>query len=610
MKKAGKILSLILVVILVCGVLTGCAMFGKNASKYRALTAMEIGDEKITVGKVLDTFNNLYSNNQAYINAGYITLDSILESTVTSLLNQYMKVDSYVKKHTPENHAYAETYHNAGYLTTSEIEYCLRYIKYVSFKTFDSSVLAQLSVKREIKAAESEDTSRDFSELDKIENGQSYSEYLYAQNFVNEDMDEYFDKYYNGIELGNDTSVEAYVYTTEEAAKTIVDELNERLEEGDPISVQDYMDAQRKVVDQYKRSVKNTYELDFDTFVKNQVEDMVSSVIVAKYNYEVYSKIDAADNLNGETGILTTLQDNYPKKKTATANEYALKNNFVSFIENLSSSSYIYDVPQEYADSYVFVKNILIPFNDNQKAILTSISNSMGGQTTSDEYKALRNYYATKISGDDFTSAKDDDGKYTTRIENIFAIVGDELVIDQSGPLAKYFDDNGNVLIPDTYAGGTTKTDVIIDLMKKYNTDTAQHSAQYDYVVRVDNPPAGYKHNWVTEFVDATKYAVENNKEYALAVSEYGVHIIYISGKVQDRTFDFAANYLNASMPEYRLFKDYFGKQQTKRLNDDLEALKKDYVENNLIVRNKMFDRFLKDNNLSFDFDKMLKDED
>ena len=610
MKKAGKILSLILVVILVCGVLTGCAMFGKNASKYRALTAMEIGDEKITVGKVLDTFNNLYSNNQAYINAGYITLDSILESTVTSLLNQYMKVDSYVKKHTPENHAYAETYHNAGYLTTSEIEYCLRYIKYVSFKTFDSSVLAQLSVKREIKAAESEDTSRDFSELDKIENGQSYSEYLYAQNFVNEDMDEYFDKYYNGIELGNDTSVEAYVYTTEEAAKTIVDELNERLEEGDPISVQDYMDAQRKVVDQYKRSVKNTYELDFDTFVKNQVEDMVSSVIVAKYNYEVYSKIDAADNLNGETGILTTLQDNYLKKKTATANEYALKNNFVSFIENLSASPYIYDVPQEYADSYVFVKNILIPFNDNQKAILTSISNSMGGQTTSDEYKALRNYYATKISGDDFTSAKDDDGKYTTRIENIFAIVGDELVIDQSGPLAKYFDDNGNVLIPDTYAGGTTKTDVIIDLMKKYNTDTAQHSAQYDYVVRVDNPPAGYKHNWVTEFVDATKYAVENNKEYALAVSEYGVHIIYISGKVQDRTFDFAANYLNASMPEYRLFKDYFGKQQTKRLNDDLEALKKDYVENNLIVRNKMFDRFLKDNNLSFDFDKMLKDED
>lgn len=610
MKKAGKILSLILVVILVCGVLTGCAMFGKNASKYRALTAMEIGDEKITVGKVLDTFNNLYSNNQAYINAGYITLDSILESTVTSLLNQYMKVDSYVKKHTPENHAYAETYHNAGYLTTSEIEYCLRYIKYVSFQTFDSSVLAQLSVKREIKAAESEDTSRDFSELDKIENGQSYSEYLYAQNFVNEDMDEYFDKYYNGIELGNDTSVDAYVYTTEEAAETIVDELNERLEEGDPISVQDYMDAQRKVVDQYKRSVKNTYELDFDTFVKNQVEDMVSSVIVAKYNYEVYSKIDAADNLNGETGVLTTLQDNYLKKKTATANEYALKNNFVNFIENLSSSSYIYDVPQEYADSYVFVKNILIPFNDNQKAILTSISNSMGGQTTSDEYKALRNYYATKIIGDDFTSAKDDDGKYTTQIKDIFAIVGDELVINQSGPLAKYFDGNGNVLIPDTYASGTTKTDVIIDLMKMYNTDTAQHSAQYDYVVRVDNPPAGYTHNWVTEFVDATKYAVENNKEYALAVSEYGVHIIYISGKVQDRTFDFAANYLNASMPEYRLFKDYFSKQQTKRLNDDLEALKKDYVENNLIVRNKMFDRFLKDNNLSFDFDKMLKDED
>ncbi len=606
MKKANKILTLILVVVLICGVLSGCAMFGRNSAKYRAIVALKVGDEEITVGKVLDTFNNLYNNNQAYINAGYITIDSLLESTMTSLYNQYMKVDSYVKNHTADNHALASEYHNAGYLTMEELEYCLRYIKYVSFQTFDSSVLSQLSVNRELKDAETEDTSRDFTKLDEIPENQKYSEYLYNQNFVNKDMDEYYDKYFKDVTIGTDISVEEYIYQNEETAKVIIDEINERIEDGDPITYSEYQSAQKKVVEQYKRSVKTTYSIDFDTFIKNQVEDMIASVIAAKYNFEVYGTIDSADNI-GTT--LSKLQSDYELKKAATANEYALKKNFVSFIEGLSSSSYIYDIPAEYADSYVYVKNILIPFNDKQKTVLSSISDSMGGETTSDEYKKLRNYYATQIVGDDFTSDKDDDGKYTTQIKDIFVLEGDQLVINQNGPLKDYFDANGQVLVPadNDY---NDKTDVIIDLMKKYNTDTAQHTAQYDYVVRVDKTPAGYKHKWVTEFVDATKYAVENGKDYALAVSEYGVHIIYISGKVQARDFDFATNYLKTDMPEYRLFKDYFSKQQTKLLNKSLEELKKDYVEKNLIVKNKMFDRFLKDNNLKYDFDKALKDED
>lgn len=419
-------------------------------------------------------------------------------------------------------------------------------------------------------------------------------------------MDEYLDKYYKGIDLGNNTSVDAYVYQNAEAADVIISEINERMEEGEPITFAEYQSTQKKVVEQYKRSVKNTYDVDFDTFIKNQMADMVSSVIVAKYNFEVYGTIDN-ENL---TDTLAKLQSNYEIKKAATITEYALKDNFVSFIEGLSSSSYIYDVPQEYANSYVYVKNILIPFNAKQKAVLKSISNSMGGQTTSAEYVKLRNEYATQIIGDDFTSDKDDDGKYTTTIKDIFVIQDDKLVINQSGPLAQYFDSNGQVLIPsEGYDSNATKTDVILDLMKKYNTDTAQHTAQYDYVVRVDETPAGYTHKWVTEFVDATKYAVQNNQDYALAVSEYGVHIIYVSGKVQSRDFVFASNYLNTAMPEYRLFKDYFGKQQTKLLNDSLETLKKEYVDNNLIVTEKMFDRFLKDNNLKYDLDKALKDE-
>ena len=58
MKKASKILTLILVVVLLCGMFTGCAMFGRDALKYRDITAITVGNVVITVGKLLDTFNN------------------------------------------------------------------------------------------------------------------------------------------------------------------------------------------------------------------------------------------------------------------------------------------------------------------------------------------------------------------------------------------------------------------------------------------------------------------------------------------------------------------------------------------------------------------------
>ena len=93
----------------------------------------------------------------------------------------------------------------------------------------------------------------------------------------------------------------------------------------------------------------------------------------------------------------------------------------------------------------------------------------------------------------------------------------------------------------------------MIELMKQYNTDTAQHSKVYDYVVRVGEVPDSYTSSWVQEFVDAANVAYDlataagaTGGYYGVAVSTYGVHIVYYSAKVEAQTFDFEPTFSTA----------------------------------------------------------------
>ncbi len=191
----------------------------------------------------------------------------------------------------------------------------------------------------------------------------------------------------------------------------------------------------------------------------------------------------------------------------------------------------------------------------------------------------------------------------------MFSMNQDKLIINPEGALNEFLSD-GNVKGDDL----TAKTQTIIDLMKQYNTDTAQHTAQYDYVVRVGETPSDYTAKWVPEFVEAAKEAKEGGiGSYALAISEYGVHIVFYSGDVVAKDLDFAAVLAdlgnNTDTAEYRLFKSYYSTQSSKLTSAAEKALKKEYVDGNLIKADKMLTRFLKDNGLSYDFDKALKED-
>lgn len=368
--------------------------------------------------------------------------------------------------------------------------------------------------------------------------GNEYSVYNYRQRIFSKESTEYFDKFYKGVTINLDTNVDEYIYADANAAASRLKNLNGRLEDDDAeITFEEYKAAQERVVKQFQRSIKTTYSVELAEFMKNQIADVVSSTIASKYDYTVNKVIDT-DNL-GKT--LETLKSNLDILTAAQTTGFTLNDSFVEFIQGLSSSSYIYNVPGDY--DYIFVKNILVPFTAQQQAILSNLSNDLGGDTTNETYLKLRNQYAAAIIADDFNSEKNDDGEYA-KVNNLFKLDNGKLMVNPEGELGKVFLADGSVNKGE-YA---TTDEVVIANMKRFNTDTAQHTAQYDYVVRVGDIPADYTHPWVTEFVDAANEAYEmGTGTYSLAVSTYGVHIVYYSAKVTAQTFNFEQNRLDTT---------------------------------------------------------------
>lgn len=605
MKKAIKLITLVLVVVLMFSVLSGCAMFGRNAEKYRSTALVKVGDQAITVGEMLDAFNTQYNNYYYYIAQGYFTVEQVFEIAADSLYTQVIKVDAYVSNSDNQPVTDNKAYKNGEYLTADELNFIVRYVKYLVFTNFDQQVESFLSNDFDFNAKEAEDTSRDFLEPDDLK-GVKYSDYIYNQNFVNEDMDEYMEDYYSFVraeDLQKDNSVDAYVFTKPADAQAMLDSYNDRLDEEDEkVTYELLVETQNKVVRRYQNSIKASYGFDLDGFVKNQIESMIKSIIVAKYNKGIYSKIDGADASKTKEALFANTQGLAVNQSA----DYILNNSFDSLITSLSESSYLYAVDEAQKGNYIFVKNILIPFSSKQTQYLTNLAQTLGG-TESEAYVAARLQAATQIVADDFTSEKDEDGNYA-KVEGLFEVSGNKLVIKAGSALAANLQ-NGQVVPMD----GMSKTETIIELMKKYNTDVGQHSATYDYVVRVKDDES-YTQPWVTEFVDAAKTAKQGGVgSYAICVSTYGVHIVYYSADVTAQDFSQGAfdgvvgnPDVDTTSPAYKLFKAYFETESNSAVTKDLEALKKAYETNERVVETSEFKKFMKDNEIEYTFEDMI----
>ena len=247
---------------------------------------------------------------------------------------------------------------------------------------------------------------------------------------------------------------------------------------------------------------------------------------------------------------------------------------------SLSDTSFIYTVPEQYQNEYAFVKNLLISFTDEQKAVLEYYGNVYGESSAA--YLAKRNELATQIKATDFQSEKDDEGEYA-KLENIFTIEDGKVVFADSALKTALEAVSG----PNDFAA----------LIDRYNEDPGAQGSTYDYVIKVKEPdPAGTKDSWVAEFSAASREAIaEGQGSYKIAVTDYGVHIVYFTDFVKAESFDFANERYTQGTPAYRFFKTYYDAVKATVYNDIMQASYDSYFDQNKIsVENKNIKSILK----------------
>lgn len=613
MKKASGIIAILLLVVLAFGVFAGCGLFGKETAKYRQFTAVTVGNQKISVGKVIDTFNNLYNQ---YGKSGY-SADTLFQAAMSSLYTQYMKVDSYIGESKGNTHAYADFCGDDGYikyLTADQAEYAIKYVKYLVFTNFDSAVGQELAKKVTLKDAEKKDTSRDFKTYDDIDfaTDKTYTDYLVRKLTVNDDMNEYYEKYYTVDEALTITVNEVLDdYKNEAATKAKLDEYVKRVDTTEDkdatITLEQLTAAQDKVVKKYVESIEKAYEITMAEFFKQQVNDIAANLIAQLYDIQAGRSLDGEGFADFSAKLTAAYKDAVAAKKAS----YKFDDTFVKDIEGLTDDSDIYTVPDQY--KYIFVKNVLVPFNASQKAVLANIGSKLGS-TSGQAYKDARLALATQIVADDFTSEKDEDGKYTTTYKDLFEVSGGKITLKAGSEIAN------------AIAGAQATSEEIKTLMTRFNTDTAQHSTYYDYVVRI-NAPEDYTAKWVPEFVKAAEEAYGYDSatgnhnaagSYALCVSDYGVHIVFYTADVTATTLDFSTleKCLKADSREYAKFKTLYSSEKSELLSKAVTELQKTYfihkdVNENVVSEAKIefapiFKSFLKDQGLTYDTEKAI----
>lgn len=612
MKKITKLLALTLAIVMLCTVLAACSLIGTDVARYRNVVAFTVGDEDVTIGTIIDAYStNVYSY-YSYISAGYSTYEEVFSSTMSELYQKYIMLDSYKQDSSSVIYTSSENKYislgiaNMEYLTEEEAEFVLSNMKHTIFTTLDSYVEGYITAEVGDLADVEDDTSREFTELDSITTGQTYTDYLISESYDVEDINEYFDEYYSMSSFDRyELEVDSYVYSTTDAA-AMVASINERLEDatedGDEvptITAEDYIAWQELAMEEFAEILDTNYGAGFESYMYYQSASTIVSIINNKWSYSVASAV--------ETDI-DTIKTDLEAMYTAEYNAYQTSINqnpdsYISFITDLGTGDYIYDVPSLYEDDFIFVKNILFTFSDAQSAELSAVAEILGG-TDSDEYKAYRLSLVESIIGTDYNSDDEDE------LTDIFLVDDGNITLNP---------DASDSTLYDTLTSGDLTEDDIKDLMVQYNEDTASHSITYDYVVYTGALDS-YTHSWVDEFVDAAIEAQEGGVgSYAICVSDYGVHIVYYVSDIEPWTeFDFSKIYdsengqfdFDASSNEYAMYKSYYSALSSILYTEVGDELNDEYLYGGKVVEAVGLSYLLEELGLEYDFDDAITDPD
>jgi len=595
-KKLFKTMGLVMAIVMMTMILASCSLFQVNQDRYRKETAFEVGDVKVEVGDFVDFYSNTMKQ---YLDSGYdvqTVWDSLGDQFLLNyiILNEIKGNDSWGGVEQNPYGDFAKQYENAQYLLESgDMELLLKNVRVSLYQSIDSLVESELANTYTFNEVTAEED-RPLNVLEPNVDFMIGAGALAAGDF--EDDVESLDEYLANFKSCELTDFNAIVnsYVMEEGSQgleEVVAKLNERVvqeegvEEGDEdykvISEKEYVEAQKSSLNSIVRVVKETYNgWTMEQFLNSQVETAILSRLAQQYAEKQYADIEAE--------VLLRLKEKLNMILADKVEYYALyPDAFAEEITALDESSFVTYVPEKYKNQYAYVKNMLIQFSDEQ---LEELSQYERFGKNSQEYLTARNNIALRLSATDYLADKVD-GEYV-KVENVFTMQNGEIVLANTA-LKQQLNNMTSVI---NIKQRNADFNAIID---RYNEDPGMQGMAYDYVLKVEEPDlADDADAWVAEFAAAGRRAVKRGLgSYEIAVTDYGVHIVYFSGFVTADEFDFddESELYTPNTATYRFFKTYYDAVKESIYNKVFEEIIAEYKAHDVTINEKVVNKLLKE---------------
>ena len=286
-------------------------------------------------------------------------------------------------------------------------------------------------------------------------------------------------------------------------------------------SIYNISDEEKKAIDEawdYVYEVKNTKGISY-TYTALAESAIMEHLAGKSYREQILVNL-LEEYIESQIGVsVKEVEDRYSVLLAYQQDAYNASIDY--YVSDMESGNMVLYHP---VSGYYFVKHILVPFSETQKAQITNYQGTAIGQQYKNQ-EEYRNYLATQITGYEHKDGEN---------------YGNALTVDE------IMNDVKKSISESSY-GEKDKT--FTKLMYKYSTDTGGFSQKYGYKEQVSFAE-GEKSSFVPEFAEACVELYEKGELYALSepvVTDYGVHILMLTRTTEVEVITGLYGYASAS---------------------------------------------------------------
>lgn len=532
--KKKVLLTLTLAFVLVFNIFSGCSFIGTNTDKYYNTVVAKVGDDvEITKYQLLTAYNNYGSEYME--NYGY-TVEQAVETLLDQIINREVFA-GYIENN------FSKIFGTDKLKKWEESEIWQDVFDYVN----ENQVLVYVNNIRK---------NLDLSEVSKEE--------------ANADFDEKFirSEYYRSITIernsvGEITKITPVAAYHDESLDLDINDFEftfygESSEQNRQINEL----AQQQFYYYLKTSSKDTSIKDNKTLLENHLKDLYKTY---RQTYLV-QKFEEHYNQSKEISLTSIVEKakDLIRKDYQTYADPANKEAYISAVQGDASKIYFHP----YEDELIYVSHILVKYDKNNE-----------------DYNLL-NEYESKYNRGELTLQEYENSISPANLGNQCKVYQMVDGIFEDEPTSMNANDLYQML-QDELSSITNKKErlnAFIDYAYQYNQDTGMFSTSDFYTVQLDT---NYTDTMVKNFADMSRELYNTNGEGSMGIcfTEYGAHIIYIVGKVQNKIVN-SINEIDTLTVDKLFNIKLLGNQylMSNEENPDIDRTLLDDIANNVLI--------------------------